>query len=114
MVELIIYRADLCINHYKYILVIVHRIPFEIHVCIVVFVPEGVLCLLQGEGIVVLAGLAVPHQVTGLFTQPEQRLCIGPTDCSMVPATRDEGGKEQWKDIKKKISRVFSGVLKMD
>ena len=48
--------------------------------------------LLEGEGVIVLAGLAVPHQVAGLLTQPEQSLSIGPADRSVVPATeRDEG-----------------------
>ena len=45
------------------------------------------MSLLKGEGVVVLAGLAVSHQVAGLLTQPEQRLCICSADCSMVPAT---------------------------
>lgn len=54
--------------------------------------------LLEGEGVVVLAGLAVSHQVAGLFAQPEQRLCIRPADRSVVPATRrqqENGGKNQ-------------------
>lgn len=53
--------------------------------------------LLEGEGVVVLAGLAVPHQVAGLLTQPEKRLSICPTDRSMVPAAGrgDSGGLER-------------------
>lgn len=53
--------------------------------------------LLEGEGVVVLAGLAVPHQVAGLLTQPEQRLSIRPTDRSVVPAARhgDSRGSER-------------------
>lgn len=50
------------------------------------------LSLLEGEGVVVLAGLAVSHQVAGLLAQPEQRLCICPADRSMVPAA-DNGRK---------------------
>lgn len=49
--------------------------------------------LLEGEGVVVLAGLAVSDQVASLFAQPEQRLCICPADRAMVPAA-DAGGKE--------------------
>ena len=45
-----------------------------------------VSALLKGEGVVVLAGLAVSHQVAGLLTEPEQRLCICPADRAMVPA----------------------------
>lgn len=60
------------------------------------------LSLLKGEGVVVLAGLAVSHQVAGLLTQPEQRLGICSADRSMVPATvndrtRDEKEEEQSK-----------------
>lgn len=41
---------------------------------------------LQGEGEVVLAGLAVAHQVTGLLAQPQQRLRVRPADGPVVPA----------------------------
>lgn len=44
------------------------------------------LSLLEGQGVVVLAGLTVSHQVAGLFAQPEQRLCICPANRSVVPA----------------------------
>lgn len=45
------------------------------------------LFLLKGERVVILAGLAVSHQVAGLLTQPEQGLSICSADGSMVPAT---------------------------
>lgn len=45
------------------------------------------LFLLEGERVVILAGLAVSHQVAGLLTQPEQGLCVCSADGSMVPAT---------------------------
>lgn len=48
------------------------------------------LCLLEGQGEVVLAGLTVPHQVARLFAQPEQGLRVSAADGSVVPA----GGKE--------------------
>lgn len=41
---------------------------------------------LQGEGEVILAGLAVAHQVTGLLAQPQQCLCVCPADGPVVPA----------------------------
>lgn len=41
---------------------------------------------LQGEGEVILAGLAVAYQVAGLLAQPQQRLCVRPADGPMVPA----------------------------
>lgn len=52
------------------------------------------LAALKGEGVVILAGLAVSHQVAGLLTQPEQRLCICSADRSMVPelALQGHGG----------------------
>ena len=53
---------------------------------LIVFLGKESASLLEGEGVVVLAGLAVPHQVAGLLTQPEQRLCVCPADRSMVPA----------------------------
>lgn len=46
---------------------------------------------LQGEGEVVLAGLAVAHQVAGLLAQPQQRLRICPADGSVVPAAGRRG-----------------------
>lgn len=49
--------------------------------------------LLEGEGVVILAGLAVSDQVASLFAQPEQRLGIRPADGAMVPAA-DATGKE--------------------
>lgn len=42
--------------------------------------------LLEGEGVVVLAGLAVPDQVASLFAQPEQRLRVRAADRTVVPA----------------------------
>lgn len=49
------------------------------------------LCLLEGQGEVVLAGLAVPHQVTRLFAQPEQGLGVSAADGSVVPAETKTG-----------------------
>lgn len=49
--------------------------------------------LLEGEGVVILASLAVSDQVACLFAQPEQRLRIRPADGAMVPAA-DATGKE--------------------
>jgi len=46
---------------------------------------------LQGEGEVVLAGLAVAHQVAGLLAEPQQRLCVCPADGPMVPAVGRRG-----------------------
>lgn len=48
------------------------------------------MSLLEGEGVVVLAGLAVSHQVARLLAQPEQRLRICPADRSVVPATENK------------------------
>lgn len=48
---------------------------------------------LQGEGEVVLAGLAVAHQVAGLLAEPQQRLCVRPADGPMIPAA---GGRGTW------------------
>lgn len=45
------------------------------------------LRLLKGERVVVLAGLAVSHEIAGLLTQPEERLRISSADGSVVPAT---------------------------
>lgn len=55
-------------------------------VCGMLFWEERGLSLLEGKGEVVLAGLAVSHQVARLFAQPEQRLGVCPADGSMVPA----------------------------
>lgn len=52
------------------------------------------LFLLKGEGVVILAGLAVSHQVTGLLTEPEQRLGICSADGSMVPAIENNRQQE--------------------
>lgn len=49
------------------------------------------LCLLEGQGEVVLAGLAVPHQVARLFAQPQQGLGVSPADGSVVPAAAKTG-----------------------
>lgn len=46
---------------------------------------------LQGEGEVVLAGLAVAHQVAGLLAQPQQCLRIRPADGPVVPAAGGRG-----------------------
>lgn len=46
---------------------------------------------LQGEGEVILAGLAVAHQVAGLLAQPQQRLCVRPADGPVVPAGDGRG-----------------------
>lgn len=46
---------------------------------------------LQGEGEVVLAGLAVAHQVTGLLAEPQQRLRVRPADGPVVPAAGGQG-----------------------
>lgn len=54
-----------------------------------------VLFLLKGEGVVILAGLAVSHQVTGLLTEPEQRLGICSADGSMVPAI-ENNRQQEW------------------
>lgn len=56
---------------------------------------QNALSLLEGEGVVVLAGLAVPDQVASLFAQPEQGLCICPADRAVVPAAAaiGKGGK---------------------
>lgn len=48
------------------------------------------MSLLEGEGVVILAGLAVSHQVARLLAQPEQRLRICPADRSVVPATENK------------------------
>lgn len=53
------------------------------------------LSLLEGEGVVVLAGLAVSDQVASLFAQPEQRLCICPADRAVVPAAAAIGERRQ-------------------
>lgn len=60
--------------------------------------PEGAPALqltrthsLQGEGEVVLAGLAVAHQVARLLAEPQQRLCIRPADGPVVPAAGRSG-----------------------
>lgn len=49
---------------------------------------------LEGQGEIVLAGLAVAHQVAGLFARPEHVLGICSTDGPVVPAEdkREEGG----------------------
>lgn len=54
---------------------------------------KNALSLLEGEGVVVLAGLAVSDQVARLFAQPEQGLCIRPADGAVVPAAAAIGGK---------------------
>ena len=46
---------------------------------------------LQGEGEVILAGLAVAHQVAGLLAQPQQRLRVRPADGPVVPAGGGRG-----------------------
>lgn len=53
------------------------------------------LSLLEGEGVVVLAGLAVSDQVACLFAQPEQGLCVCPTDGAVVPAAAAIGERRQ-------------------
>lgn len=58
--------------------------PRQLHV-------HEALAALKGEGVVVLARLAVSHQVASLLTQPEQRLCICPADRSMVPELAFQG-----------------------
>lgn len=68
---------------------------------IVVWCVEGektktkVLSLLEGEGVVVLAGLAVSDQVASLFAQPEQGLCICPADRAVVPAAATIGDERE-------------------
>ncbi len=44
--------------------------------------------LLEREREVVLTGLAVPHQVTGFFTQAQQSLGVCPADGSVIPAVK--------------------------
>lgn len=46
---------------------------------------------LQGEGEVVLAGLAVAHQVARLLAEPQQRLGVRPADGPVVPAAGRSG-----------------------
>lgn len=60
--------------------------------------PEGAPALqpswihsLQGEGEVVLAGLAVAHQVARLLAEPQQRLGVRPADGPVVPAAGRSG-----------------------
>lgn len=67
--------------------------PRQLHV-------HEALAALKGEGVVVLAGLAVSHKVAGLFTQPEQRLCVCSADGSMVPelAFQRHGGVNTFPD----------------
>lgn len=43
------------------------------------------LVALQGEGIVVLAGLAVPDKVATLFAEPQKVLGISSADGSVIP-----------------------------
>lgn len=63
-----------------------------------------VLFLLEGEGVVILAGLAVPHQVAGFLTQPEKRLCVCSTDRSVVPAAVNNEKKKgrRMEELKKR------------
>lgn len=59
---------------------------------------QNVLSLLEGEGVVVLAGLAVSDQVASLFAQPEQGLCIRPADRAVVPAAAAIGERRQGRE----------------
>lgn len=52
--------------------------PRQLHV-------HEALAALKGEGVVILAGLAVSHKVAGFLAQPEQRLCVCSADGSVVP-----------------------------
>ncbi len=61
------------------------------NVCVLLVAVEQSVCvttsfLLEREREVVLTGLAVPHQVTGLFTQAQQSLGVRPADGSVIPA----------------------------
>lgn len=64
-------------------------------VSVALYLRKKRVVLLEGEGVVVLAGLAVSHQVARLLAQPEQRLCICPADRSVVPATEKKTKKTQ-------------------
>lgn len=61
--------------------------------------------LLEGQGEVVLAGLAVPDKVAGLFAQSQQGLCVYPADCSMVPAVKNRERQEF--NIKTRSHNIF-------
>ena len=54
-----------------------------------------VCALLEGQGEVVLAGLAVPHQVTGLLAEPQEGLGVGAAHGPVVPAERKRDGAHQ-------------------
>ena len=69
-------------------------------VSVALYLRKKRVVLLEGEGVVVLAGLAVSHQVARLLAQPEQRLCICPADRSVVPATEKNQKKKNQQEIK--------------
>lgn len=55
----------------------------------------SVRLLLEREGEVILTGLTVSHQVTGLFTQPQQRLGVSPANRSVIPAVNERRVRER-------------------
>lgn len=55
------------------------------------------LYLLQGEGIVMLACLAVPDKVAALLAEPQKVLGVSSADGSVIPAgEKGEGQNPAW------------------
>lgn len=52
---------------------------------------EGTPYSLQGEGVVVFAGLAVPDKVATLLTEPQQVLGVTSADGAMIPSEERTG-----------------------
>ena len=50
---------------------------------------------LQGEGVVVPAGLAVPDKVAALLTKAQQVLSVAPADGSVIPSAERDGVRAQ-------------------